>query len=213
MFIDIINTSFIINSSTMKTIIFFSLAFFLCIFKANSAPGPVLDDSGKPLRSGAEYYVILTNIKNYTSTIWPVAVGNNTCPAGVVEHQTKGWVNAFTITPVDPKKGVIRLYTDVNIKFLGSTLCDESNVWKLKYDNGMKQYAVMMGGVEGNPGPETLDNWFKIDKTTDGYKFVYCPSVCSYCKVMCGDIGTTIDNNGVSRLVLGGDPIYFNFYI
>ncbi|KAF5755387.1 putative proteinase inhibitor I3, Kunitz legume, kunitz inhibitor STI-like superfamily [Helianthus annuus] len=198
----------------MKTTIFFSLAFILCIFKANSAPDPVLDDLGKPLRSGVQYYVILTNIKNYTSTIWPAAVGNNnTCPAGVVEHQTKGWVNAFTIAPVDPKKGVIRLYTDVNIKFLGSTLCDESNVWKLKYDKDMKQYAVMMGGVEGNPGPETLDNWFKIEKTTDGYKFVYCPSVCSYCKVMCGDIGTTIDNNGVSRLVLGGDPIYFNFYI
>ncbi|MFS8032551.1 putative kunitz inhibitor STI-like superfamily [Helianthus anomalus] len=36
---------------------------------------------------------------------------------------------------------------------------------------------------------------------------VYCPSVCSSCKVMCKDIGTYQGN-----LVLGGDPLLFNFY-
>ncbi|KAJ0433411.1 putative proteinase inhibitor I3, Kunitz legume, kunitz inhibitor STI-like superfamily [Helianthus annuus] len=198
----------------MKTIIFFSLAFFLCIFKANSAPGPVLDAGGKPLRSGVEYYATPTSIDGFDSSILRAPVGNKTCPAGAVEYyQTEGEGQTLIITPVDPKMGVIRLSTDVNIKFSGPvTRCHESNVWKLQYYKATKQYVVMMGGVEGNPGPETLNNWFKIEKAVDdynreAYKFVYCPSVCSSCKVMCKDIGTYHGN-----LVLGGDPLFFNFF-
>ncbi|KAJ0826242.1 putative kunitz inhibitor STI-like superfamily [Helianthus annuus] len=70
----------------MKTIIFFSLAFFLCIFKANSAPGPVLDAGGKPLRSGVEYYATPTSIDGFDSSILRAPVGNKTCPAGAVEY-------------------------------------------------------------------------------------------------------------------------------
>ncbi|KAM0058444.1 putative proteinase inhibitor I3, Kunitz legume, kunitz inhibitor STI-like superfamily [Helianthus debilis subsp. tardiflorus] len=199
-----------IHQST--SFMFFSLAFILCIFKANSVPDPVLDDRGKPLRSGVEYYAIPTDIDGFDSSILRAPVGNKTCPAGVVEYQTEGQGHPLTITPVDPKKGVIRLSTDVNIKFTGPTSCHESNVWKLQYDKATKQYVVMMGGVEGNPGPETLNNWFKIEKAVDDYsrefyKLVYCPSVCSSCKVMCKDIGTYQVN-----LVLGGDPLLFNFY-
>ncbi|PWA39184.1 proteinase inhibitor I3 [Artemisia annua] len=109
-------------------------------------------------------------------------------------------------------KGVIRVSTDVNIKFSGSTMCHESNVWKFKYDKNIKQYAVMMGGVEGNPGPETLDNWFKIEKTLFGYKFVYCPSVCSTCKVMCKDLGIVSGFSGMQRLAVSKDPLSVNFY-
>ncbi|KAK9079664.1 hypothetical protein SSX86_001337 [Deinandra increscens subsp. villosa] len=202
----------------MKTniTILFSLAFILCIFKANSdpAPAPVRDISGNVLRTGVEYAAFPTSIDGFGGSIAPAAIGNNeSCPAGVIEFQTDEHARLFTLTPVDPKKGVIRVSSDVNIKFSGSAICGESNVWNLKYDKGMKQYAVMVEGVEGNPGRETVDNWFKIEKTNDGYKFVFCPSVCSYCKVMCRDVGTTIDQNiGVTRLVLGGDPLSFNFY-
>ncbi|KAI3693566.1 hypothetical protein L1987_76513 [Smallanthus sonchifolius] len=120
---------------------------------------------------------------------------------------------SLTFAPVNPKKGVIRVSTDVNIKFSGSNSCHESNVWRSKYDKAMKQYAVMLGGVEGNPGPETLDNWFKIEKSSyAGYKFVFCPSVCSYCKVMCRDIGLVLDEHGVQRLALSNDPSSVNFY-
>nr|GFA33935.1 AT-hook motif nuclear-localized protein 1-like [Tanacetum cinerariifolium] len=113
----------------------------------------------------------------------------------------------LTFTPVNPKKGVIRLSTDVNIKFSGSTICHESNVWKFKYDKNIKQYAVMMGGVLGNPGSKTLDNWFKIQKTKDGYKFVFCPSVCSTCKVKCKDLGIVLGVNGMQRLAVSKDPL------
>ncbi|KAI3813009.1 hypothetical protein L1987_17722 [Smallanthus sonchifolius] len=121
----------------MKTLIFFSLAFILCVFKTNSAPGPVIDIYGKDLRAGVEYYAVPTSIDGFSGSILPAAVGNKSCPAGVVEYQTEGWSRYH------------------------------------------EQYAVMVGGVEGNPGPETLDNWFKIEKTEDGYKFVFCPSAAT----------------------------------
>ncbi|KAK1438692.1 hypothetical protein QVD17_04502 [Tagetes erecta] len=197
------------------TIFFFSLALItLCnIFTANSAPDAVLDIYGRKASTGIEYFAMAYAIDDYGGSILSAPVANGSCPAGVVHIKPEGFFHRFTITPVNPKKTTIRVSTDVNIKFTGSDICNESNVWKVKYDEAMKQYAVMLGGVEGDPGAETLDNWFKIEKTVNGYKFVYCPSVCSNCKVMCKDVGTTIDANGVERFVLGGDPLIVNFWV
>ncbi|KAK9131185.1 hypothetical protein Sjap_011672 [Stephania japonica] len=64
----------------------------------------------------------------------------------------------------------------------------------------------MAGGSIGNPGPETLRNWFKIEKYEDAYKLSYCPSVCRFCKVMCKDLGTYVDS-GVKKLALSEKPL------
>ena len=61
------------------------------------------------------------------------------------------------------------------------------------------------GGVEGNPGPATLSNWFKIEKFGDDYKLVFCPTVCNFCKVVCKDVGIFIDDDGLRRLALTDD--------
>ncbi|KAF5793902.1 putative proteinase inhibitor I3, Kunitz legume, kunitz inhibitor STI-like superfamily [Helianthus annuus] len=191
----------------MKTIILFSLAL---VFAANAAPAPapVLDVHGKYLRTGAIYYVMPVFSDYEHGGLFPV---NYT--SAVAQRRDYHQGLPLTFSPVNPKKGVIRLSTDVNIKFLETTGWDiESNVWKVKYDKALKQYAVMVGGVEGNPGPETVDNWFKIEKTNNGYKFVFCPSVCSYCKVMCKDVGTVLDKDGWLRLVLSDDPMSFLFW-
>ncbi|GJZ81966.1 miraculin-like protein [Tanacetum coccineum] len=139
-------------------------------------------------------------------------VGNFTCPTGVAQRRTGENGDPLTFTPINPKKGVICLSTDVNIKFLGQSICHESNVWRFNYDKNIKQYVVMLGGVEGNLRPETLDNWFKIEKTKDGYKFVFCPSVCSTYKVMCKDLGMVCGLNGMQRLAVREDPLSVNFY-
>ncbi|GKE35511.1 miraculin-like protein, partial [Tanacetum coccineum] len=67
-------------------------------------------------------------------------------------------------------------------------------------------------GVEGNPRLETLDNWFKIEKTLFGYKFVLCPSVCSTYKVLCKDLGIVLGVNGMQRLAVSKNPLSVNFY-
>ncbi|PWA74249.1 proteinase inhibitor I3 [Artemisia annua] len=190
----------------------FILAFILFALSANSAPSPVLDAYGKNLRTGVEYYVMPAAGRGESGLLRAAVGGNDTCPAGVAQFRADQYGDPLTFTPVNPKKGLIRLSTDVNIKFSGSTMCHESNVWKLKYDKNMKQYAVMMGGVEGNRGPKTLDNWFKIEKTKDGYKFVFCPSVCSTCKVTCKDLGIVVDVNGRQRLAVRKYPLSVIFY-
>ncbi|KAK1438691.1 hypothetical protein QVD17_04501 [Tagetes erecta] len=199
----------------MKTTIFslfFSLAFIICFFTVNSAPGPVLQIGETNATTGVKYYVWQKSEDGFDGSILPYNVGKGSCVAAVIHDQNDGDAHGITITPANPNEGLIHLSTDVNIKFTGSSVCQQSNVWKVKYDKGLKQYAVTTGGVIGKPGADTLDNWFKIEKTEDGnYKFVYCPSVCSSCKVMCKDVGTIIDNNGYERFVLGGNPfpIYF----
>ncbi|KAI3693565.1 hypothetical protein L1987_76512 [Smallanthus sonchifolius] len=195
----------------MKTITLFLLAF---IFTANSAPAPVLDAHGKKLRAGVKYYVKPAVGDGYIGGLILAQVGNESCPAAVAQSRGIEKGLSLTFTPVNPKEGVIRVSTDVNIKFSGSTRCHESNVWRLKYNEVIKQYAVMVGGVEGNPGPETLDNWFKIEKSIyDGYKFVFCPTVCSYCKVMCTDVNTILtDDSEGQPLVLMNDT-YFPFSV
>nr|CAD1844343.1 unnamed protein product [Ananas comosus var. bracteatus] len=56
------------------------------------------------------------------------------------------------------------------------------------------QRFVVTGGVLGNPGPDAVNNWFKIEKFRDiSYKIVFCPSVCRSCKVVCGDVGVVGD--------------------
>ncbi|KAF5800670.1 putative proteinase inhibitor I3, Kunitz legume, kunitz inhibitor STI-like superfamily [Helianthus annuus] len=193
----------------MKTVILFSLAF---IFAVNSAPAPapVLDTQGYYLRPWRGY--ILIPLEGLFGGPYVRDLGKKSCVPGVVLSYNDNDGIPMTFAPVNPKKDVIRLSTDVNIKFSHSDSCSESNVWRVKYDKGMKQYAVMVGGVEGNPGPETLDNWFKIEKTNDGYKFVYCPSVCSYCNVTCSDVGIVEDKEGLRRFTLSDKPLSFVFF-
>ncbi|KAK1438696.1 hypothetical protein QVD17_04506 [Tagetes erecta] len=197
----------------MKPDILLSFSFILAVLSANAATDSVLDVTGKNLQSGINYY-IMPAAKG--SNAGGIALGptspNKTCPLGVAQLQTHKKGLQLTFNPVNPKKRIIRLSTDVNIKFLSPTSCNESNIWRLKYDEAMKQYFITVGGVEGNPGRQTLDNWFKIEKTDDGYKLVFCPTVCNYCKVICKDVGIFVDGNGVRRLALSDVPFSVIFY-
>ncbi|KAJ6738378.1 KUNITZ TRYPSIN INHIBITOR 2 [Salix koriyanagi] len=68
-----------------------------------------------------------------------------------------------------------------------------------------------MRGGGGNPGPETLDNWFKIERYGNGYKLVFCPTVCDDCEVLCRDIGIYVDSEGFRRLALSDVPFKVMF--
>ncbi|KAK3001390.1 hypothetical protein RJ639_020839 [Escallonia herrerae] len=91
---------------------------------------------------------------------------------------------------------------------LMATIPVQSTVWKLNSYSG--QYDVTTGGVEGNPGRETIENWFKIEKYEDDYKLVFCPTVCNYCKVICKGVGILIQN-GRRQLTLSNVPFKVMF--
>ncbi|GAY67393.1 hypothetical protein CUMW_256070 [Citrus unshiu] len=62
----------------------------------------------------------------------------------------------MTFSPINPKKGIVRESTDLNIKF---------EVAKIRF--------VTTGGVKGNLGPQTTRNWFMIEKFYSDYKLVF----------------------------------------
>ncbi|MBA0571669.1 hypothetical protein Golob_002048 [Gossypium lobatum] len=195
----------------MKTGLFLALSFILCA-SGSAAPDPVLDISGKMLRTGNDYY-ILPVFRGRGGGLTLASTGNETCPLHVVQEQLEV-SNGLPVTfsPFNIKKGVIRVSTDHNIKFSAATICVQSTVWKLaNFDDSTRQWFLTCGGVEGNPGRQTIDNWFKIEKHEDDYKLVFCPTVCDFCKVMCRDVGVFIDDAGVRRLALSDVPFKIMF--
>lgn len=193
---------------TMNTTTKLSLSFVLLSFysitswfsprSAAEAPEPVLDITGKVLRTGIDYY-ILPVIRGRGGGL-TLALINETCPLDVVQEQVEVKNGLpLTFTPVHPNKGLIPVSTDLNIKFSASSTCVQSTVWKL--DGSAGKYFITTGGVEGNPGRETISNWFKIEKYERDYKIVFCPTVCDYCRVICKDVGIIIQD-GYRRLAL-----------
>lgn len=168
---------------------------------------PVLDSSGKAIRTGINYYAIPANGGGLT-----LASIGDTCPMDVVAVQGFSGL-PLSFTPINSKKGVVRVSTDLNIMFSTTTDCPQANVWKLDdydYEIGVTLY-VRAGGEIGNPGFDTIGNWFQIQKYEDAYKFVYCPSVNNYYTVLCQDIGISVDSDGNKRLAASDSPFKVRF--
>ncbi|KAL5550897.1 hypothetical protein UlMin_001073 [Ulmus minor] len=171
----------------------------------------VLDISGNKLQKGVNYYV-LPVFRGMGGGLTLGTARNKSCPLDVVQHKfevSRGI--PVTFSPVNPKEKFVPLSTDLNIKFSASTICIQSTLWKLdRFDDETKQWFLTTGGVEGNPGPATTSNWFKIEKFDRDYKFVFCPGVCSFCKVLCRDVGVFI-KNGTRHLALSDQPFRVAF--
>lgn len=172
-----------------------------------ASPAQVVDTSGKVLRAGTKYFVVPANGGGGLAL---TSIGEM-CPMDVVAVQDYSGL-PLSFSPNNPKKGVIRVSTDLNILFSADYDCPQSNVWKLgDYDYNAGQWFVITGGVTGNPGWQTVSNWFKIEEYEDSYKLVYCPTVCSYCTVQCRDIGLYVDSDGNQRLALSDSPLKVKF--
>ncbi|KAK6921317.1 Proteinase inhibitor I3, Kunitz legume [Dillenia turbinata] len=172
---------------------------------------PVLDTNENIIQAGTDYY-ILPVLRGKGGGVTLAGVRNETCPLYVVQEQLEASIGLpLTFTPVNPREGVVHDSTDLNIKFSAATICVQSTVWKLEdYDEATGQRFVGSGGVEGNPGRETISNWFKIEKYDDDYKLVFCPSVCDECRVICGDVGIYIEDE-IRRLALSDEPFKVMF--
>ncbi|KAL8464846.1 hypothetical protein ACS0TY_034365 [Phlomoides rotata] len=191
----------------MKTTI--SLCFILLslytIFSLCSAaeqPPPVRDMAGKEVRAGVDYYIRSVICGAGGGPLTLGSVGNETCPLDVVQEgfDLNPGLPAY-FRPVNPKKGVVRVSTDLNIIFNASSICVQSTQWQLAFNESINTYFVGTGGVEGNPGRDTISNWFKIQPFESWYKLVYCPGVCNTCRPVCGDLSILVQDS-TRRLVL-----------
>ncbi|OWM82961.1 kunitz trypsin inhibitor 5-like [Punica granatum] len=187
------------------------VAFSPSLSSAASPPAKPLDISGQTLLTGTGYY-ILPVVRGRGGGVTLGQPRNGTCPLGVVQDQFEV-SNGLPVTfsPASGKKGVIPLSTDLNIKFSAASICVQSTVWKLgPHDDKTGQWFVTTGGAEGNPGRETISNWFKIAELGKDYKLVFCPTVCNYCKVVCRDVGIYVDG-ATRRLALSDVPFRVMF--
>ncbi|WJX71799.1 hypothetical protein P8452_55753 [Trifolium repens] len=183
------------------TLLAFSFICLALICKTIATPEPVLDITGKKLTTGVKYY-ILPVIRGRGGGLTLASEKNNTCPLFVVQekHEVKNG-EPVTFTPYNAKKGVILTSTDLNIKsYVTKTTCTQSKVWKLlKELTGV--WFLATGGVEGNPGFDTIFNWFKIEKADKDYVLSFCPTV-STTKTLCRELGLYVDDNGNKHLAL-----------
>ncbi|KAK8590150.1 hypothetical protein V6N13_088931 [Hibiscus sabdariffa] len=197
-----------------------SLAFtflFLGSSIASDEPEAVVDTSGQVLRAGVNYYVVPA-VHGHGGGFGLNSASNlSLCPLFVVQEQlegTHGLPLYFSPVAVSVEQSVVRESTDVKVTFNAPTICIQGTLWLLVYDGSIQMFAVGTHEVDGNPHPhphphpgrQTLNSWFKIKKFDDGYKLVFCPSVCDTHPPVCGDLGVVIVN-GYRRLVLTDDPL------
>nr|GMD34423.1 kunitz trypsin inhibitor 2-like [Ipomoea batatas] len=157
---------------------------------------------GKIVRVGVKYYIVPL-LQDQGGGLDLASTGSQSCPASVVQDDAYWWGNTMQFYPVDPKKGVVREWSDLNIEFPDAyTGCPENNVWTIVGDLSVydDSHYITAGGEKGNPGSQTLNNWFKIVKTTNAYKLMSCPDVCYYCSDYCRDVGISVEA-GQRRLV------------
>ncbi|KAI6674315.1 hypothetical protein NL676_002221 [Syzygium grande] len=189
------------------------LLFLLLSFspKPSNASSPVLDTDGHELQTGVGYYV-LPVIRGQGGGLTLGASRSGTCPLAVVQEQNEvsdGLPVKFS--PANASTGAVHLSTDLNVLFDAATICVQSTVWRLgTYDETVEQYFIVSGGVLGNPGRDTVSNWFKIEKMDEDYKLVFCPTVCDTCRVICRDVGVYVDG-GTRRLALSDEPFRVMF--
>nr|XP_018630146.1 kunitz trypsin inhibitor 5-like [Nicotiana tomentosiformis] len=186
-----------------------STSFFFLV-KAQNVSEPVLDVSGNSVRKGANYLIVPAGRGN--SGGLDVASIRNTTNLLVVSQNTQNSSGTYLqFSPVNPKENNIRTSTDLNIKYTAMIISDLSTVWRINTELIPQRNLVTVGGVEGNPGRETLSNWFKIDKYEDAYKLVYCPGVCETCRPFCGDIGILVEGSKRVMFVGSNQPLKVKF--
>ncbi|MED6143228.1 hypothetical protein PIB30_004316 [Stylosanthes scabra] len=196
----------------MKSTFLLAVLVFLFAFSsvvACAAREQVRDTTGKLVRAAVNYYIIPASPN--IGGVSPNAT-DQPCPPDVFSVDGNlGMAVAFW--PVSVKKDIVRVNTDLNIDFQDYLGCSRSSLWRLKdYDYLTQQWFVSTGGFLGNPGRDSIGNWFKIEKYEDDYKLSYCPNVCPNCSHPCMDIGIYEDKYG-KRLALSSVPYKVRFQI
>lgn len=186
---------------------FYLFLLFIAVFISHTieaAEESVTDINGQRLRSGINYY-ILPVVRGRGGGLTISKSDNKTCRNTVIQDQYEVSNGLpLKLSPSDKSK-IIRVSTDLNFIF------SPTSIWKLdNFEETPNQYIVSTCGVAGNPGQKTVSNWFKIDKFEDDYKIRFCPTVCNFCKVMCRDIGVSVQG-GKRSLVLSDVPLKVMF--
>ncbi|KMT07073.1 hypothetical protein BVRB_6g154000 [Beta vulgaris subsp. vulgaris] len=191
---------------------------FLCLSPLTSTAAniAVLDINGRPLQARSNYYILPVIRGRGGGLRMTPKNATQLCPLAYVAQEGSELANGLPLKfyPVNPKDKTISLSTDLNFVFDAATICVQSTQWRLAFDEVTGRRYVGFGGEIGNPGGNTVSNWFKIEKAETGkydYKIVFCPGVCNFCKVACGEIGVFVEKDGRRLLGINNQPLLVMF--
>lgn len=175
---------------------------------------PVLDINGNQLQSNTKYYIIPLHGGGGGGLGLSRRSPLDPCPPNVMQlNDVASSGLSLKLFPLGSRQlQSINVSADLNFVVVGATTCVQMTVWKLFGPDPItgRRY-VRSDGVLGRAGAATVGNWFKIEKSGEGYKIVYCPSVCSTCRVACGDVGVFVEKYGRRWLGVGGQPLVIAF--
>ncbi|PIA35406.1 hypothetical protein AQUCO_03500053v1 [Aquilegia coerulea] len=198
-------------STTMNSLLVLFIALVPLAFAATGTT--LLDLDGKKLQSNTNYY-ILPVIRGRGGGL-ALAQRNKSCPYYVAQENSElsnGLPLKFLpVNYTETKEKFVQESTDMNFVFSAATICVQSTVWRLGAPDGVtNQRYVSTGGRIGSPGLRTVSNWFKIERYRNDYKLVFCPMVCNFCKVLCGDVGVFLED-GKRWLGFSTEPLLVMF--
>ncbi|XP_014492684.1 trypsin inhibitor A-like [Vigna radiata var. radiata] len=188
----------------MKTLIapipstfFFSL-FLLSIFTSNlpsAAADVVTDRDGDALMNGGTYHILpLFGVRD--GGVELAATGNETCPLTVVQSRTSKIFRGLPVIISSPYRiAYINEALILNLAFASPPSCAPTPPkWTVVKDlpEGL---AVKLPGYSS-----TVSGWFKIEKSS--LEYLYKVVFCARSGGTCGEVGISVDDEGMSRLVL-----------
>uniref|UniRef100_A0A5B7BRF9 Putative miraculin-like n=1 Tax=Davidia involucrata TaxID=16924 RepID=A0A5B7BRF9_DAVIN len=185
----------------LLSFLLFGLSTYPLFGAADDVLDPVVDIAGDDLQTNANYYVL--------PLLWAMGGGlglgrnwnGSICPFNVIQSASE-IENGVSVnfSPILDEDDVIRVSTDIDIKFPGAPrICSDLPIWKIS------DSFVTLGGVG-----ESVTDRFRIEKnnalpTLPAYKFVFCKA-----KMACQNIGIS-NKNGIRYLAITDDPYMMVF--
>ena len=168
----------------------------------------VTDRDGAAIRNGGTYHILpLFGVKNGGLEL--AATRNETCPLTVVQSRTAQIFRGLPVRISSPYRiAYISEGLILNLAFASSPSCAPTP----------PNWTVVKGLPEGQGvkllgyGRSTVSGWFKIEKSS--LEYLYKLVFCARASKACGEIGISVDDEGINRLVLTeeeGDGIIVEF--
>ncbi|KAF8090440.1 LOW QUALITY PROTEIN: hypothetical protein N665_0476s0019 [Sinapis alba] len=136
--------------------------------------------------------------------------GDKKCPLDIVQESSEEnngiplklseWMNHIGYVP---KNENLRIEMDT-----GDKVCCDQTYWSVDnhLDEKTQQTFVLAG-----PKTKWSTNSFDLQKSGEGYKFVWCPThdlgACKLYSPECNDLGIFVDEKGVRRLAFSDEPL------
>ncbi|KAH9723276.1 Kunitz trypsin inhibitor 5 [Citrus sinensis] len=191
----------------MSTPFVTAISFLLLTFSTKPLVGladPLVDVHGNKVEASRDYYLVSAIRGAGGGGLTLFRGRNELCPLDVVQLSSDSERGTRLRFSMHDKTSIINEDVDLNVRFSTETRCNEPTVWRVdSYDPSRGKWFITTGGVEGNPGAQTLKNWFKFERIGRDramYKIVHCPSVCESCVSLCNDVG--VSNDHARRLAL-----------